>query len=117
MDDFPVTHLIFFWISSANFNVVPAQHEGTPATISSSRGETVGFLGTLLSDYSPHARGSYEFIILGSRRVQGSEPVLLVIQIEWRHAVAHRLNYGEIKESDWEKETHQWKLIPLIPLT
>ena len=60
-----------------------------------------------------NGQGRHEFVILGSRRNQFSDPMLLVLQIEWRDAIAHRVNCGEIKEEAWEREPHTWKLIPL----
>ena len=110
----PETQLIFFWTSSAFFTLVPPENnDGRHSTIVDSSGNAVGSTGTMVSDdweSDGSGRGRHEFVVLGSRRNQFSHPVLLVLQIEWRDAIAHRLNCGEIKEEAWERGTHTWNL-------
>lgn len=64
-------------------------------------------------DDGHYGRGRHEFVVLGSRRNQFSNPMLLVLQIEWLDGIAYRVNCGEIEEGPWEREPHTWKLIPL----
>ncbi|KAI0533970.1 HET-domain-containing protein [Xylaria digitata] len=114
----PETQLIFFWTSCAFFTLVPPSNSASPRgfTVVDSRGDAVGSTGIIVSDHveSPnHGQGRHEFIVLGSRRNQFSDPMLLVLQIEWQDAIAHRINWGEIREEAWEREPHVWKLIPL----
>ncbi|RYP75208.1 hypothetical protein DL771_002533 [Monosporascus sp. 5C6A] len=113
----PETQLIFFWTSSAFFTLVlPDNNDGHYSTIVDSSGNAVGSTGTMVSEGwegDGNGPGRYEFVVLGSRRNQFSDPMLLVLQIEWRDDIAHRVNCGEIKEEAWEKASHTWKLIPL----
>lgn len=114
----PETQLIFFWTTCACFTVVPPDNNTNRRsfTIVDSCGDAVGSMGVIVSDYvenSNFGQGQHEFIVLGSRRNQFSNPMLLVLQIEWRDTIAHRINWGEIGEGAWERETHRWKLIPL----
>jgi len=113
----PETQLIFFWTSSAFFTLVPPENgNGRNSTIVDSSGDTVGSSGILVVEdgkRNESGRDRHEFVVLGSRRNHFSHPVLLVLQIEWRDAIAYRINYGEINEEAWEKEDHTWKLIPL----
>ncbi|KAI3322198.1 HET-domain-containing protein [Xylariaceae sp. AK1471] len=114
----PETQLIFFWTTRAFFTLVPLDSNTNRRrfTIVDSRGDAVGSTGTIVSDYveNPNcSQGQHEFIVLGSRRNQFSDPMLLVLQIEWRDTIAHRINWGEIGEGAWEREPHMWKLIPL----
>ncbi|KAI1113012.1 HET-domain-containing protein [Nemania sp. NC0429] len=115
----PETQLIYFWTSSAFFTLVPPDGDNAnirQSTITDSRGNAVGSTGTTVSDDGDsgrYGRGRYEFVVLGSRRNQFSDPVLLVLQIEWRDGIAYRVNCGEIEEGPWERELRTWKLIPL----
>ncbi|KAI0869541.1 HET-domain-containing protein [Hypoxylon argillaceum] len=114
----PETQLIFFWTTCACFTIVPPDNNTNRRsfTIVDSRGDAVGSMGVIVSDYveNPNfGQSQHEFIVLGSRRNQFSDPMLLVLQIEWRDTIAHRINWGEIGEGAWERETHMWKLIPL----
>lgn len=77
-----------------------------------SLGNIVGSTGTLELKLDG-SQGRHEFIIIGSRRNQFSDPMLLLLQIEWRGNVAYRVNSGEINEDAWETEDHTWKLIAL----
>ncbi|KAI1279621.1 HET-domain-containing protein [Xylaria sp. FL0933] len=114
----PETQLIFFWTTCAFFAVAPI--DNTPGQrrfeIVDSHGHVVGSTGIIETDYIENpdcSKGRHEFIVLGSRRNQFSEPMLLVIQIEWRDGVAYRTNWGEIEEGAWERESYAWKLVPL----
>ncbi|KAI0809299.1 hypothetical protein GGR55DRAFT_167630 [Xylaria sp. FL0064] len=114
----PETQIIFFWTTCAFFTLAPI--DKTPGQhrfeVVNSHGHVVGSTGTITSDYVENldcSKGRHEFIVLGSRRNQFSDPTLLVIQIEWRDGVAHRTNWGKIEEGAWERESYAWKLIPL----
>ncbi|KAI1200842.1 HET-domain-containing protein [Nemania serpens] len=115
----PETQLIYFWTSSAFFTLVPPDSDDTnvrQSIITDSRGDPVGSTGTMVSedrDDGHYGRGRHEFVVLGSRRNQFSNPMLLVLQIEWLDGIAYRVNCGEIEEGPWEREPHTWKLIPL----
>ncbi|KAI1757570.1 HET-domain-containing protein [Xylaria castorea] len=114
----PESQLIFFWTTCAFFTLVPPDNNTNLRrfTIVDSRGDAVGSTGTIRLDEieDPNCgQGRHEFIVVGSRRNQFSDPMLLVLQIEWRDAIAHRVNWGEIGERAWEREPHTWKLIPL----
>ena len=113
----PEMQLIFFWTSSAFFTLVPPESsDGRNSAILDSSGDVVGSTGILVledGERNGSNRDRHEFVVLGSRRNHFSHPVLLVLQIEWRDAIAYRINYGEISEEAWEKEDHTWKLIPL----
>ncbi|KAI1179265.1 HET-domain-containing protein [Nemania sp. FL0916] len=115
----PEMQLIFFWTSSIFFTLAPPEsNSGTVrySAIVDSLGEAIGSTGTMISSHgesSDYNQGRHEFVVLGSRRNQFSDPMLLVLQIEWRDTIAHRVNSGEVKEDAWKKEPHTWKLIPL----
>ncbi|KAJ2991518.1 hypothetical protein NUW58_g2485 [Xylaria curta] len=114
----PETQLIFFWTTHAYFTLVPPDNNVNQrcCTIVDSRGDAVGSTGTVVLEYldnSNSSQGRHEFIVLGSRRNQFSDSMLLVLQIEWQGTIARRINWGEIGEMAWEREPHTWKLIPL----
>ncbi|KAI1205880.1 HET-domain-containing protein [Annulohypoxylon truncatum] len=113
LGDVPETQLIFFWTSSAILTLAqPADDANRSFTIVDSHGSIVGSTGTV-GPKSSGSQGRHEFIVIGSRRNQFSDPMLLLLQIEWRENIAYRVNSAEINESAWEAENHTWKLIPL----
>lgn len=115
LSSIPETQLAFFWTSSAFFTIVP-RDDGRDSVIVDSSGDAVGSTGAMVSENVGSIgsdRGRHEFIVLGSRRNQFSDSVLLVLQIAWRDAIAYRVNWGEVREEAWEKADHAWKLLPL----
>ncbi|KAI1387482.1 HET-domain-containing protein [Hypoxylon trugodes] len=109
----PETQIIFFWTSSA-FLTVTTPDEGAERsfTIIGSSGNTIGSTGSAERMFD-RSQDRYEFIVIGSRRNQFSDPVLLILQIEWLGDIAYRVSSGEVDEIVWEAENHTWKLIPL----
>ncbi|KAH8801433.1 heterokaryon incompatibility protein-domain-containing protein [Xylogone sp. PMI_703] len=117
----PEKQLIFFWTSSAFFTLArPDNNDVRHSDIVDSSGNVVGSTGIMMSEEedckspsSDHPSDRHEFVVLGSRRNQFSDPMLLVLQIGWLDGIAYRVNCGEVKEEAWERESHTWKLIPL----
>lgn len=110
----PETQVIFFWTSSAFFTVVvESDAMATCQTkIKSSDGSIAGSMEATTT--TPESEYKCEFIVLASRRNQFTEPVLLVLLIEWGNdGNAYRINNAEISEEAWLREPHAWKLIPL----
>lgn len=73
-------------------------------------------MGRMPPEYTASAgqgSGQHEFIVIGSRRNPYSDPMLLVLQIEWRHGIAYRVNCGEVEERFWDAARHNWKLVAL----
>ncbi|KAM0246091.1 hypothetical protein ACHAQJ_010343 [Trichoderma viride] len=118
LSNIPETQLIFFWTSSAFFTLVPPKVPTIRHTnIADSHGNVVGSTGIMELEHASRktdGRGNrHEFSVLGSRRNQFSEAMLLVLQIEWEGSIAYRVNCGEIKEEARQREAHMWKLIAL----
>ncbi|KAL2126094.1 hypothetical protein VTI74DRAFT_1702 [Chaetomium olivicolor] len=119
LPDIPETLVLFFWTSSAFFTVVT--NHGTPApSLVNTSGDVVGSVKPMPPEDDHRTSegqrlGQHEFIVIGSSRstYPGAEPVLLVLQIEWRQGIAYRVNFGEVKERFWEAVPHTWKLIAL----
>jgi hypothetical protein len=113
----PEMQLIFFWTSSAFFTLAPSEDDADlQSKIVDSHGNIVSSIRNIISENgtSKHCSpGLYEFIVLASRRNQFTEPMLLVLQIEWRDSIAVRINHAEIAEDIWLEESPSWKLIPL----
>jgi len=117
----PETVQVFFWTSTAVFTLIPAVippahadgRDKTVAKILDPDGKIIGSMGPIVQDAASTGTGTWEFIVVGSRRNPFSDPVLLVLQIEWREEVAYRINCGEIGEEAWENALYKWKLIVL----
>ncbi|CAG8769761.1 401_t:CDS:1, partial [Acaulospora colombiana] len=104
LQDIPEEHAIFFWASSAVFTLeaVPSQgNRNEGPRILDTLGKQVGNMGIMKREYlnsRGYDSGKHELIVIGSRRISGSSPVLAVLQIEKRDEIAYRINIGEIDE-------------------
>jgi hypothetical protein len=58
-------------------------------------------------------RGKHEFIVISSRCMFGSDPTLVVLQIERKEGVSSRVNIGDISEEAWVRAQREWTLIAL----
>lgn len=118
----PDSLLLFFWASTATFTLMPAVippaftdgRTQTTADVLNLQGEKVGSVGSIpAGDDLAHREGVHHFIVIGSRRNPFSDPVLLVLQVQWKEDIAYRLNSGEIDERAWEKASPAWRLVTL----
>lgn len=117
LSNIPETLIIFFWTSSAVLTVAPSESGNKKPSLVGPDGEVIGSMAPLAlgndAATAGQRRGQHEFIVIGSRRNQFSDPVLLVLQIEWQHGIAYRVNSGEVLERSWEAAAPTWKLVAL----
>ncbi|KAI9766748.1 MAG: hypothetical protein M1839_004779 [Geoglossum umbratile] len=109
---------VFFWASSA---LLTLKHDGDDSPsikpiITDTTGKAIGTMGKMNLEH--WKTGNYnnqpnELIVIGSRRPNGFNPVLILLHIAWRDGIAHRINIGEIDEAAWTSVQREWKLIAL----
>jgi hypothetical protein len=109
---------LFFWASSA---LLTLKHDGDDSPsikpiITDITGKAIGTMGKMNLEH--WKTGNYnsqpnELIVIGSRRPNGFDPVLILLHIAWRDGIAYRINIGEIEEAAWIIAQREWKLIAL----
>jgi hypothetical protein len=135
---YPDEYLIFFWTSTATFEVAydvggrseaerskPWRRREYPSVVGSTvnrlqikdgYGNVAGSAcGMSEENQVPEgdATGLYDFVVVGRRQILHFEPVLIALQVEYRDGVAYRRNIAEIAEEAWVRAEHKWALIVL----
>jgi hypothetical protein len=92
----------------------------SPPHILDASGSVVGSTCRMTSEYfriGSYDTGMHEFIVIGRRHVEelGDEfpAQLLVMQVEMKDGIYHRVNIGEIEENAWDAAGSEWRLIAL----
>ncbi|KAF3763016.1 hypothetical protein M406DRAFT_73671 [Cryphonectria parasitica EP155] len=126
----PDEHLIFFWASTAHFDVPlnpEEKHERATfaeyaaakrPSIRDASGLEVGH-GTFMSadvwkEFSDSG-GRAEFVAVARRQILDLDlpAIVIALQIRWVDGKARRVNYAEIEEAAWMEAGPEWKLIAL----
>ena len=134
---YPDEYLIFFWTSTAKFEVTyevasggakrsEPWHRREDASvvgcnvnrlqIKDGQGNVAGSAcGMFEVNRIPggDATGLYNFVVVGRRQILHFEPVLIALQVEYRDGVAYRKNIAEIAEKAWVQAEPKWALIVL----
>lgn len=121
--DIPDDQLLFFWTGRATFTLHLDSEfvYGTNLGWSRSRildqfGKVVGstgFWGKKQMMSSHYTTGQHCFIQIGSRRVLDYIPQVMVLQVEERDGIFHRVNTAEIEQTAWEGMSPSWTIIAL----
>lgn len=112
-------HSVEQHLSGANSNG-DSSGQTSPPNILDSAGNVVGTLSRMHENFWKHGTyntGMQDFIVLGRRHIAelGDEypATLLVMQVEQKDGLWHRLNMGEVSEDAWNKVDSKWSLIAL----
>lgn len=126
----PDEHVLFFWASTATFNLSFNSKDNQERTIfaeyaaakrpvvKDSRGVEVGECNFMsldtLKEFSDSGSKA-EFVAVGRRHIEYLDlpAIIIALQIKWVNGIATRLNYAEIEESAWLAAGPNWGLIAL----
>jgi hypothetical protein len=116
LSDLPEETTLFFWANVAVFTLQFVSDRRLWARVLDDSGESVGEVGAMTGEHwerRTYGQGEHEFIVIGSRYIEGFKSYVVVLQIERKDGFVYRVNVGEIDEEAWVKAERRWELIAM----